>query len=208
MREHVFGQIVSYGESTIALAAKVILLLCMHGHMDFEFALRSEFAFAHLAREFVHSFVALFVNVEGRIGGEFLLAQCALEHFLHIFQMNAAYVIGDDAFATEKCTANIAFVVFDFLVEVIDVIAQTTVVGKGLVAFGAIGGTFRFWQMILFAAAVIVRCGFVRSFCCFLRWWNCVVVCCTCGRRTNSSSSSGGISDSRCIVGLCFFGCI
>lgn len=129
------GQIISHGKTTIALATKVILLLGMHGHVDFEFTLRSELSFAHMAREFVHSFVALFVYVEGRIGGEFLQTQSALEHFLDIFQMYTTYVIGDDTFATEKCATNVAFVVFDFLVEVIDVIAQATIVGKRFIAF-------------------------------------------------------------------------
>lgn len=207
MREHVFGQIVAHSKSTIALIAKVVFLLRMHGHVDFELALRSKLAFAHLAREFVHRFVALLVNVQRRIGGEFLQAQTALEHLLDIFQMHAAYVIGDDAFATEKCAANVAFVVFYFLVEVIDVIAQTAVVGKCFVTFRTVCRTFRFRQMILFAAAVVIRCGFGRSLCRFL--WRLFlgslgdIVCCTCGRRSTSTSRNG-----RCIIGIRFFGSI
>lgn len=206
MREHVFGQIVAHGKSPIALFAKIVFLLRVHGHVDFEFALRPELPFAHLAREFVHRFVALFVYVQRRIGGEFFQTQRALEHFLDIFQMDTANVIGDDAFATEKCAANVALVVFDFLVEVVDVIAQSTVVGKRFVAVRTIRRALRFRQMILFAAAVIVRCGFVRSLCRLLRW-RCIhctlrIVCCTCGRRNGSS---------RCIIGgglSCFFGSV
>lgn len=123
MRQHMFGQIISHRKTAITLFAKEVLLLRVHGHVDFEFALRSEFSVAHMAREFVHRFVALLVNVQCRIGGETFLAQAALVHFLDIFQMDAAYVIGDDAFATEECAANVTFVVFDFLVEMIDVIA-------------------------------------------------------------------------------------
>lgn len=45
--------------------------------------------------------------------------------------MNAAYVIQDNPFAAEHSIAYFAAIVFDFLVNMLGVIAQSGAIGKG-----------------------------------------------------------------------------
>lgn len=97
MGEHVFGEVVSHSEASLADLAKVVFLLGVHGHVDLELGHRAEATIAYLAHALEYILVDLLVHVQRRVGGEFLCAHVALEQAL--LGVYAAQVVRDDALA-------------------------------------------------------------------------------------------------------------
>lgn len=113
-------KIVAHSEPALANLAKVVLFFCMHRHVYFQFRHRSEFTIAHLTHTVEYVLVDFLVHIECGVGTELLGALVTLKNAL--FQVNAAYVVRNDALATKVISTYVALVLFYFLVEMIYVV--------------------------------------------------------------------------------------
>lgn len=91
-----------------------------------------------MAHAFEDILVNLFVHVQCRVGCESFrtLIECAFKDAL--FHVNTAQMVGDDTLAAKMISANVAFVLFDFLVERIDMVFVAAGISKLFITIGAV----------------------------------------------------------------------